>query len=83
MNQTDNVNVKHDKVADAIYIKFTNEAIGTTKDIDNERMVDYGFDTGMPVGVDLICVSTGVKIDGLPKADEVKKILDGLGISYK
>ena len=66
---------KYDKAADAIYIKLSNERVAYTGSLDDERIIDY--DTkGNPVGVELLCVSDGVIIDGLPSLTEIIRILE-------
>ncbi|GAI44112.1 unnamed protein product, partial [marine sediment metagenome] len=37
-------------------------------------------ESGKAVGVDLLEVSKGVKLDGLPEPETIKKILVGLGL---
>ena len=74
------LHVESDPMADAIYIKLTNEPIGYTKELDDNRLVDYTLNPGEPVGIDLLAVSAGVKLDGLPETQIVKQILAGLGV---
>lgn len=71
--------VKHDKKADAIYILLSNKPYSYGKDLDDERRIDYDAD-GVPVGVELLCVSAGVVTDNLPKRAEIEKMLGDKGI---
>ena len=75
--------VTYDSEADAIYIQFTKEAIGCTKEINDDCMVDYGLFSNEPVGIDLISVSCGVSLDNLPQKDKVRKILEAFDIREK
>lgn len=66
--------LKHDKRADAIYIHFSDAPYSYNTEIDNERIVDYDVD-GEPIGVELLCVSTGVITEGLPHRPEIETLL--------
>lgn len=65
---------KHDAQADAIYIYLSNKPYAYGKDLDDERRIDYASDN-TPIGVELLCVSKGVNLDGLPCKDEIADIL--------
>ena len=65
---------KHDAQADAIYISLSNKPYAYGKDLDDERRIDYAADN-TPIGVELLCVSKGVNLDGLPCKDEIAEIL--------
>ncbi len=69
-----NSKVEHDKEADAIYIYLSDEKYAYGRDIDNERRIDYDAH-GLPMGIELLCVSEGVILDDLPYPREVEKIL--------
>lgn len=71
--------LKHDKVADAIYIKLSNMPYAYGRDLDDERRIDYDAD-GNPRGVELLCVSTGVITDDLPNRAEIEQALEDRGI---
>ena len=71
--------VESDPQADAIYVYLSDQPVEYTKEIDKSRYVDFGV-TGNPIGIDLLGVSGGVDLEDLPQADEVGKILMGLGI---
>jgi len=72
--------IESDIKADAIYIQLMDEPIGYTKELDDNRLIDYSMNPEKPVGIDLLAVSEGVKLDGLPEVKTVEKILKGLGV---
>ena len=72
--------VESDIKADAIYIQLTDEPIGYTKELDDNRLIDYSMNPGQPVGIDLLAVSEGVKLNGLPRVEIVEGILKSIGV---
>jgi len=73
--------VSSDPEADAVYIYLIdNELVGYTQELDDNRLIDRAPD-GQAIGIDLMLVSKGVKLEGLPEAETVEKILTGLGVS--
>ncbi len=74
------LHVDSDPVVDAIYIQLDNEPIGYTKELDDNRLIDYSMNPRKPVGVDLLAVSEGVKLNGLPEVDTIKTLLEALGV---
>ena len=62
--------VSYDPEADAIYVRFR-EPHGSvrTQTVDDLRMIDHD-DEGI-VGIELLAVSRGLNLRGLPKADEI------------
>ena len=72
--------VESDIKTDAIYIQLMDEPIGYTKELDDNRLIDYSMNPGKPVGIDLLAVSEGVKLNGLPEVKTVEQILKGLGV---
>ena len=71
--------IRYDRKADAVYILLSNEPYAYGKDLDEERRVDYDAE-GNPRGIELLCVSTGVTTEDLPKRAEVERILGDRGI---
>ncbi len=71
--------LEYDKKADAIYIYFSDQPYSYGKDLDKERRIDYTSD-GTPIGVELLCVSTGVITDDLPDRAEIERALADKGI---
>ena len=63
-----------DPEADAIYVELLDDKIATTKELDSNRLIDYSED-GRATGVDLMEVSRGVKLEGLPEAELLGKML--------
>lgn len=73
------VELKRDLKADAIYIYLSSKPYAYGKDLDNERRIDYASDD-TPLGIELLCVSKGVNVGGLPNADEIAELLHRKGI---
>jgi uncharacterized protein YuzE len=71
----------YDRAADAIYIKLSDMPIKRTKQLDNDRLVDFDS-KDRPVGIELLHVSEGVLIEGLPATIKVISILKGEGVTY-
>ncbi len=72
--------IETDPKADAIYIQFLDEPIGYSEELDDNRLIDLTLNPGKPVGVALLAVSEGVKLDGLPEVKTIEKVLVGLGV---
>lgn len=68
------IEYRHDEEADAVYIRISEKPYAYGEELDPERRVDYAAD-GSPVGIELLCVSTGVDVRDLPEQDEVAKLL--------
>ena len=75
------IRVESDPTADAVYIQLLDEPIGYTKELDDNRLIDYTLNPGKPVGVDLLAVSEGVKLNGLPEVGMIEDILKVLGVN--
>jgi len=71
--------LKHDKNADAIYIKLSDMPNAYGKDLDDLRRIDYDAN-GEPRGVELLCVSDGVDMHDLPQSEEISRLLEGKNI---
>ena len=71
--------IEQDKEADAIYIYLSDAPYSHGKNLDNERRIDYDAN-GIPIGVELLCVSTGVITDDLPNRVEIEHALEDRGI---
>ena len=71
--------VQYDPEADAIYIELRESEGAVENDqLDDRRMVDYDA-RGEAVGVELLFVSEGVDLEGLPEADVIAAALRQLG----
>ena len=73
--------LEHDRKADAIYVYLNDKPYAYGKDLDYERRIDYS-DDGAPRGAELLCVSEGVNLDGLPSLSEIAKALEENGIKF-
>ena len=64
--------LRYDPDADAIYVALREHegAVRSRSAGDWRRVVDYDG-TGKPVGVELLAVSTGLDLDGLPEAEAI------------
>ncbi len=78
-----NMDLKYSPRADALYVRFTDRPVAYSEDISRngyyQRGVDYD-DDDEPVGVELLNVSKGVDLTGVPHADEIAQRLDELKI---
>ena len=72
---------EYDSETDALYIYLPPEgrAYSYGRDLDPERRIDYAID-GAPVGIELLCVSHGVKLDDLPARETVEHVLRTLHV---
>jgi len=72
---------EYDPDVDALYIHLNPEGkpYDHSFDLDPECCVDYARD-GLPIGIELPCVSSGVKLDGLPERERIKWLLSELRV---
>lgn len=70
---------KHDQQADALYVRLSPRPYAYGRDLDDDRRIDYASDD-TPIGIELLSVSRGVNVDGLPLTDEVAELLERSGI---
>lgn len=71
--------LKYDREADAIYVYFSRKPYAYGKELDDERHIDYALDDTL-IGIELLCVSKGVNLSGLPRAKEIAQLLENSGI---
>jgi uncharacterized protein YuzE len=71
--------VKYDRQADAMYIYLSSKPYAYGKELDDERRIDYASDN-TPIGVELLCTSKGVNLEGLPNADKIAEAIENKGI---
>jgi uncharacterized protein YuzE len=64
----------YDSEIDAAYVYFRKVPWDHKDILDDYRNVDYGPD-GEPNGVELLYVSDGVNLDGLPRRDVIERLL--------
>ncbi len=67
--------IKHDPEADAVYITLRDAPRTHSKELDSDRVIDYAKN-GQPRGVELLNVSMGVDLDGVPERDEIAWLLN-------
>ena len=72
--------VVRDPGADAVYIQLSDEPVGYTVGLDENRLIDRSMNPSKPVGVEPLEVSEGVNLTGLPEPDSISPTLEGLGI---
>lgn len=71
--------VEHDADANAIYIRLSDAAYHHGDDLDPDRRVDFAVD-GSAIGIELLNVSEGVDLRGLPEKGTLAERLAELGI---
>jgi uncharacterized protein YuzE len=71
--------VKYDREADAIYVYLNSKPYAYGEDLDDERRIDYASDN-TPMGVELLCTSKGVNLEGLPYVSKIAKAVENKGI---
>lgn len=71
--------LKYDAQADAIYVELSSKPYAYGKDLDDQRRIDYSAD-GSPIGVELLCVTKGAIVNGLPYLEEIARLLVASGI---
>ena len=65
---------RYDEEADAVYIRLSDKDYSYGEELDRERRIDYAAD-GTPIGVELLCVSTGVDLRDLPEQRAIAELL--------
>lgn len=70
---------EHDPEADAVYIQIRDVPYSHGRNLDDSRRLDYGPDD-LLIGVELLGVSLGVNLDGLPQRGAIKKLLTEHGV---
>ena len=69
------IQIRYDPEADAVYAKLRQaEGRIKTREIDRTRFVDID-ETGAVVGVELLFVSQGVDLTGLPEAERIAEAM--------
>jgi uncharacterized protein YuzE len=64
----------HDAEADAVYVRLAEGRVERTVPLDDLRLVDYAADSSV-IGVELLDVSDGVDLRGLPSAEVIAQLL--------
>lgn len=65
---------KYDADADAAYIRLRHVPYAFGHNLDYERRIDFGEDE-KPIGIELLGISHGINLDGLPDRDAVERLL--------
>ena len=68
------IDYRHDPQADAVYIRLSDKPYSYGEELDRERRVDYAAD-GTAIGVELLCVSSGVDVRDLPEQETIAGLL--------
>jgi hypothetical protein len=71
---------EHDSEADAVYVRLSLKPYSYGRDLDDYRRIDYAVD-GTPIGIELLSISDGVNLVGLPYAASVAAYLEIKGLS--
>lgn len=75
--------LQYDDQADALYVSFREVepgGISTVRMVDERRNVDYDA-ANEPVGVEFLCVSDGISLDGIPHGDRIAHALQAFAPS--
>ena len=70
---------QYSKEVDCAYIHISDLPYSFTKEIDLSRVVDYAKDSSA-IGIELLWVSDGVNVSGLPYETEVRELLQHEGV---
>ena len=66
--------LSHDPEVDAVYIRLRQAPYAFGHNLDCDRRIDFAADE-KPIGIELLGVSHGVNLDGLPDAAAVERLL--------
>ena len=69
---------KYDPKADAIYITLNSGVYHHGYDLDDDRRIDYD-ENNVPIGIEILSVSQGVDLRGLPYSQELIEIIKKYG----
>jgi uncharacterized protein YuzE len=70
---------EYDQEADAAYITLRDLPRAFGQLLDDARYVDFAGDN-TPIGIELLAVSKGVNVEGLPEPEEVERLLTDHGV---
>jgi uncharacterized protein YuzE len=73
---------RHDREADALYVRLREGPAARTEELDDFRNVDYDAD-GRPIGIEFLAASRGVDLRDVPEAAIVAAALRGLPVSVR
>jgi uncharacterized protein YuzE len=75
--------LQYDDQVDALYVSFREIEPGGVKKVrmvDDRRNVDYDANDE-PIGVEFLCVTDGISLDGIPRADQIARALQAFAPS--
>lgn len=72
------MNFAYDEDADAGYFYVASKPYAYGEDLDDQRRIDYAED-GSTIGVEVLSVSSGVNLEGLPHREQIREILTSRG----
>lgn len=67
--------LEHDAEANAVYIRLSQAPIAQTRELDENRRVDYDA-AGDIVGLEFLTVSDGVDLSNLPYRQELGRLFE-------
>jgi hypothetical protein len=70
---------EYDQEVDAAYITLRDLPRAFGHLLDDARYVDFAADN-TPIGIELVAVSKGVNVEGLPEREEVERLLTAHGV---
>ncbi len=65
----------HDEEADAVYVYLTDESYDHGRQLDDRRRIDFAAN-GSVRGIELLYVSDGVDVTGLPEQERLGRLLE-------
>lgn len=68
------IEFEYSPTADAVYIRLSSLPYAYGRDLDDDRRVDYAAN-GDVIGVELLGVSEGVRLDDLPQWGVIENVL--------
>jgi uncharacterized protein YuzE len=69
------MHVEFDKQADALYVTLADRPVASTKSLRDGRVIDFAEDESV-VGIELLGVSAGIDLAGLPHEGAVHRSID-------
>ena len=73
--------IRYDQEVDALYVSFRTTQPGDavrTHQLDQRRRVDYDA-RDEPIGLEILDVTDGIDLDGVPRANEIREALRAFG----
>jgi uncharacterized protein YuzE len=70
--------LEYDESVDAAYLEFSTAEFHHMVNLDDRRAIDYDED-GSVIGVEILSPSRGVRLEGLPYARDIERVLVARG----